>query len=350
MKNIYGIKKEDLIKEFISNDIEKYHAVQVFEWLHDKKIDNIDEMTNIKKELREKLKSKFDTNFPAKIEKIYESKLDDTKKFLIKLKDGHIIETVLMNYEYGRSLCVSTEVGCPMGCKFCASTIGGLVRNLEVEEILAEVYLVEKELNVNINNIVIMGIGEPLLNIENVLDFIDIINDENGKNMSNRNITMSTCGIVNVMKDISKPSSHFTLALSLHAPNDAIRKKIMPIAEKYNIVDTLRALSEYYKITKRRVTIEYTLIDGINASENEAIELANLLRKEYIDKHIDFNVNLIPVNEVKETGFMRPDKDKVKKFKDILEKNNINVTIRRELGSDISGSCGMLRRENLLSK
>lgn len=347
MRNIYGIKKEELIDIFKKDGIEKYHAVQVFEWLHKKKIEDIDDMSNIKKDLRERLKKDFDTDFPASIEEEKTSKIDGTKKFLIKLRDNNIVEAVLMTYEYGKSLCISTQIGCPMGCKFCASTIGGMVRNLEPEEILAEVYLIEKRLSINISNIVIMGIGEPLLNIDNVLTFLDIISDENGKNISARNITISTCGIVNVINDLSNKNSHFTLALSLHAPNDEIRKRIMPIAEKYNIDDTLKAMARYYIETKRRITIEYTLIDNVNASEDNAKELSTLLKKHFIDKHIDFNVNLIPVNEVKETNMKKPDKDKIKKFKDILEMRNINVTIRRELGTDISGSCGMLRREKL---
>lgn len=344
MKNIFDIKKEDLINILKSINIEKYHAVQIFEWLHKKNIESIDDMSNINKDLREYLKNNF-TFFKPMILKIFESKIDDTKKFLIKLYDDNIIECVLLNYEYGKSLCISSQVGCGMGCKLCASTIGGFVRDLNVYEMLMQVYLVEKELGISINNIVVMGIGEPLLNLNNLTDFLDIISDKNGRNISARNITISTCGIIDSIDKISNQSSKFTLALSLHAPNDDIRKTIMPIANKYNISDTLDAIAKYYKNTKRRITIEYALIKNINDSNENAEELYNIFKKHFLDKHIDFNINLILANEVKETNIERPDNDRLYTFKSILDKHKLNVTVRRELGRDISGSCGMLRRD-----
>lgn len=348
-KHIRSIKKIDLIKDFEKNNIKKFHALQVFEWVHKKHLLDVDRMTNISKNLRDILFAEYNFYEP-KIEKVFDSKIDDTKKFLIRMQDDNIIECVLMTYSYGKTLCISTQVGCEMGCKFCASTIGGLKRNLDVYELLSQVYNVEKYLGYNIDNIVIMGIGEPLNNLDNLLDFLDILNDENGDNLSRRNITVSTCGIVPNIIRLSNFDNKFTLALSLHAPNDIIRNSIMPISKKYSIDETLEAMALYYIKTKRRITIEYALMDGINSNKENAKELSNLLESHFIKKHIDFNVNLIPVNEVKESGIKRPSMEKVNIFKGELEKKNINVTLRRELGKDISGSCGQLRRSYIDSK
>ncbi|MCQ2610023.1 MAG: radical SAM protein, partial [Lachnospiraceae bacterium] len=250
-KHIRSIKKDILIDSFVKNGIERYRATQVFSWVHKKHELCVDSMTNINKDMRKYLSESYDFYEPI-IEKEYASKIDDTKKYLIRLYDDNIIETVLMTYEYGKTLCVSTQVGCNMGCKFCASTIGGKKRDLDAYEILSQVYAVEDREHIRINNIVVMGIGEPLGNMDNLLDFIDILNDEDGDNISKRNITVSTCGIVPNIIRLANDNNKFTLALSLHAPSDEIRHSIMPISHRYNIDETLDAMALYYKNTNRR--------------------------------------------------------------------------------------------------
>lgn len=344
MNNIFSLNKEQLFSYIDSIDEKKYRATQIFQWLHNKNLSNIDNMSNISISLLYKIKNDFDTNVPH-IEKKLESKLDGTIKYLIKLYDGNIIETVLMKYKYGYSLCISSQVGCNMGCKFCASTLNGLQRNLDVYELLWQVYAVDNDLVNNkqnkISHIVIMGTGEPLNNLDNILTFLNIINDKDGKNLSIRNITISTCGIIENIYKLAKKNLSITLALSLHASNNDIRKKLMPIANKYNVDDLIIAMSDYFKTTNRNVTFEYILIKDINDTKDCAYELCDLLLK-YLDKS-NFNINLIPVNEIKESDFHRPNKERINDFVSILNKYNINNTIRRELGTDISGSCGQLR-------
>ena len=340
--NIRNLKFDELESEVIRLGFEKFRAKQIFEWLHKHFVIDFDKASNIGTELKSKLYQSFDFSVPT-IYKEFVSKIDGTKKYLISLNDNYVIESVLMKYKYGYSVCISSEVGCDMGCKFCASTIGGLKRNLEPYELLSQVYLIEKHNNINISNIVIMGSGEPLANLNNILKFLNIINDKNGKNISMRNITLSTCGIVESINRLSDYKLPITLALSLHAPNNEIRKEIMPIANKYDLKDVMEAMANYFIITNRRITFEYSLIDGLNNSDDNANELVDLFHNSFKNKHIDFNVNLIPVNTIKESNFVKPDNDKVNSFKRILENNNINVTIRRELGKDISGSCGQLR-------
>ena len=329
----------DLMKDLSE---QSYRSNQLFDWLHNKMILSFDEISNVSKDLKDRIRDKFDIGFPT-IFKEYISKIDDTKKYLILLNDGNIIESVLMKYKYGYSLCISSQVGCNMGCKFCASTIGGLKRNLEVHEMLAQVYIISRHNDIKISHIVVMGSGEPLNNFENLIKFLDIINCDKGQNISERNITVSTCGIIDKIKKLADLDRSITLALSLHAPSDEIRKDIMPVANKYSLNDTIDAMSYYFEKTNRRITFEYSLIENVNDGADNANKLVKLFKDRFKNKHIDFNVNLIPVNVVKENDFKRPDIDRVNTFKKILEINNVAVTLRRELGKDISGSCGQLR-------
>ena len=342
MINIRDFTIEELEEKLLAYGVEKYRAKQLFKWLHQNIITDIDEATNISKDLRHRLIDDFELNMPQ-IYKEFSSKLDETKKYLILLEDGNIIESVLMKYNFGYSVCISSQVGCNMGCKFCASTIGGMKRNLKTYELLSQIYLIEKHNNIKISNIVIMGSGEPLLNFDNVVKFLKIINSEDGQNIGMRNITLSTCGIVPCIEKLMQLNMPINLALSLHAPNDKIRKKIMPIADKYALKDIMSVIKNYFKETNRRITFEYCLIKDINDGEDNAQKLINLFKDSFKDARVDFNINLIPVNEVKESVFKRPDIKEINKFKDYLIKNNLSVTIRRELGKDISGSCGQLR-------
>ena len=340
--NIRDLTIEEL--SYLMKDLseQSYRSNQLFDWLHNKMVLSFDEISNVSKDLKDRIRDKFDIGFPT-IFKEYISKIDDTKKYLILLNDGNIIESVLMKYKYGYSLCISSQVGCNMGCKFCASTIGGLKRNLEVYEMLAQVYLISRHNDIKISHIVVMGSGEPLNNFENLIKFLDIINCDKGQNISERNITVSTCGIIDKIKKLADLDRSITLALSLHAPSDEIRKDIMPVANKYSLNDTIDAMSYYFEKTNRRITFEYSLIENVNDGADNANKLVKLFKDRFKNKHIDFNVNLIPVNVVKENDYKRPDVDRVNTFKKILEINNVAVTLRRELGKDISGSCGQLR-------
>lgn len=340
--NIRNFTIEELSDKLTSLGYESYRSKQLFTWLHKNIINDIDEATNLSKDMRQTLIEKYDFSMPG-IYKEFKSKLDETKKYLILLNDNDIIESVLMKYNFGYSICISSQVGCNMGCKFCASTIGGMKRNLETYELLSQVYLIQKFNNIKVSNIVIMGSGEPLLNYDNIIKFLKIINNENGQNIGMRNITLSTCGIVPNIEKLKDENLPINLALSLHAPNDEIRKEIMPIANKYKLSDVLKSIENYFVKTNRRITFEYCLIKDINDSNKNAYDLVKLFKDSFKHTHVDFNVNLIPVNVVKENTFKRPDNSATLNFKNILENNNISVTIRRELGKDISGSCGQLR-------
>ncbi|MDO5563867.1 MAG: 23S rRNA (adenine(2503)-C(2))-methyltransferase RlmN [Eubacteriales bacterium] len=351
MNNIRNLTYDELKEYIISIGEKPFRANQIFDWIHKEMVSSYESMTNISNDLKDKLKENYSIYMPTIYNK-YESKIDDTKKYLLLLEDQNIIECVLMKYKFGLTICISSQVGCNMSCKFCASSIGGSKRNLQIGELLSQIYVIQKDIKQKISNIVIMGSGEPLMNYENIVKFLYIINDERGQNISFRNITISTCGIVPKIKDLSKLELPITLALSLHSPNQEVRQKIMPIANKYDYDETLNAIKEYYLKNKRRITIEYSLMKNINDSEDQAHELSRHLRQYFFnkninDKNVDFNVNLIPVNEVKEFNIKRPSDKTIYKFKNILENNNINVTIRRELGSDISSSCGMLRRRHI---
>ena len=276
--NIREYSLDELKLKLQELDEKPFRAIQIYEWLHKHMICSLDEASNLSKELKLKLNESFDVSFP-KIEKEYVSKIDETKKYLIRLTDDYIIESVLMKYKYGYTVCVSSEVGCNMGCKFCASTVNGMKRNLHAHEILAQIYLIAKHNNIKISNIVIMGMGEPLLNFDNVIRFLNIINDENGQKISLRNITLSTCGIVENIYKLASYNLPITLALSLHAPNDEIRKRLMPIANKYRLNDVMDAMAQYFEKTNRKITCEYTLIDGINSNICDAKELKQLFDK-----------------------------------------------------------------------
>ena len=334
------IKSMDLEKltSFVASLGEKpFRAKQLYEWMHKKLASDYDEMTNLPKSLKEKfLQSAAFTSLVVVDEKI--SLIDGTRKYLFSLSDGNIIESVLMKYNHGNSVCISSQVGCRMGCRFCASTLDGLERNLTASEMLDQIYRIQKLTGERVSNVVVMGSGEPMDNYDNLIDFIRLLTDENGLNISQRNITVSTCGIVPGIKKLADEDLQITLALSLHAPNDEVRKTLMPIAKRYSLSEVLPACQEYFEKTGRRLTFEYSLVSGVNDNLKEAKALADLL------KGINGHVNLIPVNPIKERDYVQSDRKAILDFKNYLEKNGINVTIRREMGRDINGACGQLRK------
>lgn len=315
----------------------KFRAKQIYEWLHKRGVASFEEMTNVSKELRTKLEEAYEIRPLTMVDRLT-SKTDETSKFLFALGDGKVIESVLMKYKHGNSVCISSQVGCRMGCSFCASTIGGLERNLETAEMLAQVYEIQRLSGERVSNVVVMGTGEPFDNFDNLCKFIEMLTDENGLNISQRNITVSTCGLVPKIYELADREYQITLAISLHAPNDTVRRELMPVANKYSVEEILKACRYYYEKTGRRLTFEYSLCQGINDTEELARELAALV------KGLNCHVNLIPVNEIKERNFRHSDMPGIQKFKFILEKNRINVTIRREMGSDIDAACGQLRK------
>jgi 23S rRNA (adenine2503-C2)-methyltransferase len=318
----------------------KFRAKQIYRWLHVSLVSSYDEMRNIPKSLQEKLEREAPL-YSLKIADLQVSKLDGTRKYLFELQDGNMIEAVLMKYKHGNSVCISSEVGCRMGCTFCASAIGGLIRQLSAGEMLDEIYRIQSEIGERVSNIVIMGTGEPLDNYDNILKFLHMVSDENGLNISQRNITVSTSGIVPGIYDLAKENLSITLALSLHATTQEKRAHLMPIAGQYDIKDAVQAMRDYANQTGRRVTFEYSLIHGENDTDEDASRLADLV------SGIMCHVNLIPVNPVRERNFERPNHEAVIAFQKKLEKYGINVTIRRELGRDIDGACGQLRRWHL---
>lgn len=300
-------------------------------------------MTNIPNNTKEKLKESFVIEIPKIVNKL-QSKKDDTAKFLFAYSDGNLIETVVMKYKHGNSICVSTQVGCRMGCKFCASTLEGMVRNLSAGEIIAQILLAQKELGERISNIVLMGSGEPLDNYDNVIKFINLVGEKYTLNIGKRHITLSTCGIIPKILELAEEKLQITLAISLHAPTDYIRKQSMPIANKYSIEELMKACTYYIEKTGRRITFEYALIRDFNDKKEHAEILSKLLNE------VLCHVNLIPINEVKERGYKRSEEERIKKFQNILEENGIQVTIRREMGTDINAACGQLRRSYLETK
>lgn len=335
-KDIKSYNLTELKKEIESINEKTFRAKQIYQWLHIEKVTSFDEMTNISRDLRNKLSENYYIPEIKKVD-VLVSKIDGTRKYLFEIEGGSIIESVLMRYHHGNSVCISTQSGCRMGCKFCASTLNGLERNLRPSELLGQIYEIEKDIDEKVSNIVLMGSGEPLDNFDNVVKFLQLITDENGANISQRNITLSTCGLVPKINQLADMHLQITLALSLHASNNETRKKLMPIAYKYTIDEIIDACKNYFKKTGRRITFEYSLVAGQNDSKQEADELSNLI------KGINCHVNLIPVNPIKERDFVQPTKEAAKQFKSRLEKNRINVTIRREMGRDINGACGQLR-------
>ena len=314
-----------------------FRAKQVYKWLHSDCVQTFDEMTNLSKALRTKLDNSF-VIFDAAIEKKLISEYDGTVKYLFKLHDGECVESVVMKYKYGYSICVSTQVGCRMGCKFCASTLDGVVRSLYASEILAQIYTAQRDNGIKISHVVLMGMGEPLDNFDNVIRFLELITDEKGQNMSMRHISLSTCGIVPKIYELMEKNLQLTLSISLHAPTDEIRSSMMPVNKKWNIDSLLKACKDYTDKTRRRISFEYAMVSGVNDSN----ECASILAKKL--KGILCHINLIPVNEVKETGCVRSSKERIYAFSSVLEKSGYTVTVRRELGSDINASCGQLRR------
>lgn len=334
--DLLNLTIEELEDFFIKTGQQKFRAKQVFQWVH-KGIKDIDEMTNLSKEFREKLKSEAYINKLEVVGKLV-SQIDGTTKYLFKLMDGNIVESVLMKYEHGLSVCISSQVGCKMGCKFCASTGVGFMRDLTAAEMLDQVLTIQNDSGNRVRNVVVMGIGEPFDNYDNLVKFIRLINNKDGMNLGARHIAVSTCGLVPEIIKLSKENLPVTLSISLHAPNDEAREKIMPVNKRYSIDKLIEACKIYTETTNRRITFEYALIDGVNDLIECAQELAVLL------KGMLCHVNLIPVNSVTNTGFKKSNKERIYKFKEILEKRGIETTVRRELGADINAACGQLRR------
>ena len=318
----------------------KFRAKQIFDWLHAKQVDSFEEMTNLSKGLREKLAETASINGVEIVRKLV-SQIDGTRKYLFALSDGAIIESVLMKYEHGNTVCISTQVGCRMGCKFCASTLDGVERGLTAGEMLSQIYAIQKDCGERVHGTVLMGSGEPLDNYDNVVKFLRLINDPKGQNMGQRHITLSTCGLVDKMYDLAEEDLQITLAVSLHAPNDGIRTQTMPIAKVYSMDKLLQACRDYADKTKRRITFEYALIHGVNDGDEHAWELVKKLRDMLC------HVNLIPVNDVKERNYVKSTADRVKRFAGILNENGVETTVRRKLGSDIDAACGQLRRSHM---
>lgn len=340
MKDIKSLYLEELERELAAMGQKAFRAKQVYQWLHEKLVTDFDEMTNLPKDLREKLKEQFVLTALKPVD-VKISQIDGTRKYLFALADGNIIESVWMQYHHGNSVCISSQVGCRMGCRFCASTLDGLERNLTAAEMLDQVYRIQALTGERVSNIVIMGSGEPMDNYDNFVRFVRMVSEEHGLHISQRNITVSTCGIVPGIKRLAEENLQITLALSLHAPNDEVRKTLMPIAKSYGLADILAACREYYEKTGRRLTFEYSLVSGVNDNLDEARALASLL------KGMHGHVNLIPVNPIKERDYVQSDQKAIQAFKNYLEKNGINVTIRREMGRDIGGACGQLRKSYL---
>lgn len=344
--DIKSLDLEELQQLMESLGEKKYRAKQIYEWVHQKQAESFEEMTNVPKTLIAKLKERADLTVLKK-EAVQVSQKDGTRKYLFALTDGNVIESVWMKYKHGNAVCISSQAGCRMGCRFCASALLGLARSLTAAEMLDQVYRIGKETGERVSNVVVMGTGEPLDNYENLLKFIRILTDENGLHISQRNVTVSTCGIVPRMRMLAEEKLQITLALSLHAPTQEKRAKLMPAAEQYMLSDVMEACSYYFAMTGRRVSFEYSLVMGMNDTDQEAWELIRLL-KNLDKKDTKCHVNLIPVNPIKEREYVRPDRQSVLHFKEILERSGINVTVRREMGQDIDGACGQLRRKKLL--
>lgn len=315
----------------------EFRAKQVMDFLY-KEVWDFDAIKNIKVSTKEKLKKSFFIGIPKVVE-VFSSKEDETKKLLIEFMDGNLIETVIMKYKYGYSICVSTQVGCRMGCKFCASTLNGMVRNLSAGEILAQILVAQKEIGERISNVVLMGSGEPLDNYDNVIKFLELVNAEYGLNIGQRHITLSTCGIVPKIFKLATLKLQITLAISLHAPEDNLRKAMMPIANKYSINEIIDACRNYIEITNKRITFEYALVKGVNDSIENAKKLSEILRG------LLCHVNLIPINEIKENTYETTTVEAINNFAKVLLASGIETTVRREMGSDINAACGQLRRD-----
>ena len=336
-KDIKSMTLSELEKEVKLLGLPKFRAGQIFDWLEKQCVCSFDEMTNLSKSLRETLDERYYIA-SCEVEERFESALDETVKYLFRLHDGQCIESVLMKYNYGWSICISSQVGCRMGCKFCASTIGGLVRSLTASEMLSQIMAAQKDRGIRISNIVMMGIGEPFDNYDNVVRFLELVGDEKGLNIGMRHISLSTCGRVDGIRRFMELDSQLTLSISLHAPNDEIRNSIMPINKKWNVNELISACRDYYKRTGRRISFEYAMIKDVNDSRECADQLIKLLPA------MNCHINLIPANEVRENDYRRS--DRVREFCEYLVRHGMNDTVRRTLGADISASCGQLRQRH----
>ena len=338
--DIKSMTLEELKMEMERMGEKSFRAAQLYDWMHCKLASGYDDMTNIPLSLRKKLESEYPYVSLTPVE-IQESRLDGTKKFLFALSDGNVVESVWMKYKHGNSVCISSQVGCKMGCRFCASTLDGWERNLLPSEMLDQIYAITRLTGERVSNVVVMGTGEPMDNFENLLTFIHILTEEHGLHISQRNITVSTCGIVPKMKELAEEKLQITLALSLHATTDEKRRKLMPIANTWHLDELMEACAYYFEKTGRRITFEYSLVGGVNDSLEDAAQLSALAGR------LNAHVNLIPVNPIKERDYRQSGQSEILAFKNKLEKNKINVTIRREMGRDIDGACGQLRRRHM---
>lgn len=335
--DIKSMTLEELKEELKAQGLQAFRAGQIYRWMHQKLAPSFEEMTNLSKDLRKGLAEKYAYTCLEEV-RMQESKLDGTRKYLFRLADGNLVESVFMRYQHGNSVCISSQVGCKMGCKFCASTLDGWERNLLPSEMLEQIYAITRSTGERISNVVVMGTGEPLDNLENLIRFIRLLTNEDGLHISQRNITVSTCGLVPQIRELAKENLQITLALSLHATTNDKRKELMPIANTYSLDEVLEACGDYYKETGRRITFEYSLVGGVNDTQEDAQGLIGIAKK-YAG-----HINLIPVNPIKECDYKRGSKQDILAFKNKLEKNGINCTIRREMGRDIDGACGQLRR------
>lgn len=336
-KDLKSLNYEEVMEEFKALGEKGFRGKQVYDWIHKKLVVNFEEMSNLSKPLREKLMENYSLPTVTMLDQ-RTSKNGETTKFLFRLYDDRVIESVLMRYHHGNSVCISSQVGCRMGCRFCASTLGGLERNLSASEMLSQIYEIQRISGERVSNVVVMGTGEPLDNFDNLVRFVRLLTDEHGLNISQRNITVSTCGLVDKIYKLADEDLAITLAISLHAPNDELRKTLMPVANKYSIKEIMEACQAYYEKTGRRISFEYSLVEGVNDGEEQAKELVSLVRG------MNCHINLIPVNPIKERDYRHSSAQFIQKFKNILEKNRINVTIRREMGADIDAACGQLRK------
>jgi len=337
MLDIKSLTLEELKEEMEKLGEKSFRAGQIFQWMHEKLAESFEEMTNLSLSLRQKLSDNFQYT-AAKLVNMQESAIDGTRKYLFEFGDGSLVESVWMKYKHGNSVCISSQVGCRMGCTFCASTLDGLERSLLPSEMLEQIYAITRHTGERVSNVVVMGTGEPLDNFDNLIRFLSLLTDEKGLHISQRNVTVSTCGLVPKMRELAERQLQITLALSLHASNDEKRQKLMPIANSYSISELMEACAYYFERTGRRITFEYSLVGGVNDSKEDAQELSGLIRE------LNCHVNLIPVNPIKERSYVQSEKNAIQAFKNKLEKNGINVTIRREMGRDIDGACGQLRR------
>lgn len=340
MIDIKSLTLEEMEEAVVQLGEKAFRGRQMYEWMHVKLARSIEDMTNLSKELRRKCEENFSYT-SLKAVKTQESAIDGTKKFLFSLEDGNLVETVWMKYKHGNSVCISSQVGCRMGCRFCASALDGLERNLRPSEMLDQIYEVTRLTGERVSHVVVMGTGEPFDNFDNLLRFIQLLTDEHGLHISQRNVTVSTCGIVPKIKLLAEKKLQITLALSLHAATDKKRQQLMPVAKVYSLAELMEACQYYFTHTGRRMTYEYSLVGGINDKKEDAEELISLLGRQ------NCHVNLIPVDPVKERNYVESTYEQVQAFKNILEKNGINVTIRREMGRDIDGACGQLRRRQM---